>query len=649
MSHQMWKPTPETIANSNMMRFIAYVNNKHDLNMRDYQELYTWSVTNPDEFWIEVWEFCDIKSSKIWDNPLLNRFQMFNAKWFINSALNFAENLLRRRDDKIAIVSQNEQGQRRTLTYEQLFNEVAKLSKALQKLGVTRNDRVAGYLPNIPEAIIAMLATTSLGAIWSSCSPDFGVQGVLDRFGQIKPKILFAADSHTYNGKNFDDMSKIQEISKKLPSLEKIIIIPNSQRKPDLNGLPAAILYEDFTKNPAAEIMFAQLPFDHPVFILFSSGTTGAPKCIVHGAGNILIQLLKELILHTDLTDKDVFTYYTTTGWMMWNYMIPALAIGATLVLYDGSPLYPKADVLFDLIDAEKITVFGTSAKYISAIEKANLEPKTSHQLDSLITILSTGSSLLPQNFDYIYQKVKKNVRLSSISGGTDIVSCFALGNPLLPVHRGEIQCIGLGMKVEVFDGYGESVKEQKGELVCTIPFPSMPLYFWNDPEKTKYHRAYFEKYPGIWAHGDYAEITSHKGIIIYGRSDAILNPGGIRIGTAEIYREVENFEEVLESIVVGQEWENDTRIVLFVKLRDAAKLTDELKKRITKNIRDNASPHHVPAQIIQVNDIPRTISGKIVELAVRETIHDRPVKNLETLANPEALDYFKNLAELRS
>lgn len=646
--HPIWKPSKETIANSQMRFFIEYINNKHQVNFKNYQELYTWSIANPDEFWIEVWNFCGIKSSKLWDTPLIHGDNMRETKWFVGAGLNFAENLLQRRDNKIAIIFQNEKNERRTLSYEQLFLEVAKLAKALKKAGIKKHDRVAGFLPNMPETIIAMLATTSLGAIWTACSPDFGARAVIDRFGQIEPKILFTTDGHFYNGKTFDDLPKIHEITQQLPSLKQIIVIPYLQKNPEISQLSNAVIYQDFIKEPAAEIDFAQLAFDHPVYILYSSGTTGVPKCIVHGAGGTLIQHLKELMLHTNVTENDTIFYYTTCGWMMWHWLISSLAIGATVVLYDGAALYPTPAVLFDLIDNEKISIFGTSAKYISAIEKAKLVPNKTHRLNTLKSILSTGSPLLPENFDYVYQRVKHDLCLSSISGGTDIISCFALGNPILPVYRGELQCIGLGLQVEIFNEYGESVVEEKGELVCTAPFPSMPIYFWNDPEGKKYQYAYFEKFPGIWAHGDYAEITSHQGVIIYGRSDAILKPSGIRIGTAEIYRQTEKIDEILESLAVGQEWQGDTRIILFVKLRENTQLTEELKDKIKKAIHDNASPHHVPAKIIQVADIPRTVSGKIVELAVREVIHGRPVKNIDALANPEALEYFKNLDELK-
>ncbi len=644
MSQPLWKPSATAIAQSNMMRFVHHLKQ----HLPDYAALYQWSITFPEEFWPALWEFCEIKSAKKWDHVLIHPEKMPGAKWFSGAKLNFAENLLRRRDNKSALIFSNERNQRRELSYFDLYQKVAQLAAALREAGVRANDRVAAFMPNMPETIIAMLATTSIGAIWSSCSPDFGINGVYDRFGQIQPKILFTADGYFYNGTTYDSLERVKGLQEKISSIEKTIVVPYVHSNPDIQALKHSILFDDFLITEAQILNFEPQPFDHPVYIMYSSGTTGEPKCIVHGAGGILLQHLKELVLHTDLKPDDVIFYYTTCGWMMWNWFVSSLAVGATLILYDGAPLHPKASVLFDLIDAEKITVFGTSAKFITAVEKAELVPMETHSLNSLRTILSTGSPLLPMNFDYVYQKIKKEVCLSSISGGTDIVSCFALGNPILPVYRGELQCRGLGLKVEVYDENGKSVRNEKGELVCTAPFPAMPVYFWNDPTHEKYRKAYFEKFPNVWSQGDYAEITKHDGVIIYGRSDALLKPRGVRIGTAEIYRQVEKIEEVMESIVVGQEWKDDIRLVLFVRLRDGEELTEDLKNKIKKTIRDNASPHHVPEKIIQVKDIPRTISGKIVELAVRDVIHDRVVKNKDALANPEALEYFKNLEELK-
>lgn len=651
MSKPLWQPTQTHIENSNLWKFIAYINAHHKLKLAHYQQLHTWSIANPEDFWIAVWNFCHVKASHLWEHTLQQQNgQMFGAKWFTEASLNFAENLLSRHDDKIALIFQNEKGQRRSLTYAELYTAVAKLAQALKNLGVQKSDRVVGYLPNIPEAVIAMLATTSIGAIWSSCSPDFGTSAVIDRFSQIEPKILLTIDGHFYNGKSHNELEKVQTIIQSLPNLAKVIVIPYLNETPEINSITNSILYTDLVATIHADkIHFEQVSFNHPVYILYSSGTTGVPKCIVHGAGGTLLQHLKELILHTDLTAHDTMFYYTTTSWMMWHWMISSLAVGATVVLYDGSPLFPNATALFDLIDQEKVTVFGTSAKYITAVEKAEVQPNKTHGLYTLRTILSTGSPLLPENFDYVYKHVKHTVQLSSISGGTDIISCFALGNPMLPVYRGELQSIGLGMKVEVYNEAGEPVLEEKGELVCSSPFPSMPVFFWNDHNQQKYHHAYFEKFPKVWTHGDYAEITGHNGVIIYGRSDATLNPGGIRIGTAEIYQIVENFPEIAESIVVGQEWNNDIRIILFVKLKPEINLTAALKDEIKLAIRNNASPHHVPTKIIQVKDIPRTINNKIVELAVRETIHNRPIKNMDAIANPEALEFFKNLSEIKN
>lgn len=647
MTTPIWQPSVDKIKNSNISRFIKFVNTCYSVNISNYQELYIWSITKPKEFWPAVWHFCNIIASQLWQKVLSDPSSMMGNKWFIGSKLNFAENLLRYYDKKPALIYYDEDGKQGEISYYDLRIQVAQLAQALKQAGITVNDRVAGLMPNIPETVIAMLATVSIGAIWSSCSLDFGLQGVCDRFQQISPKILFTTDSHTYNGKLFNNLEKIAKLQSLIPSIIKTVIIPSKSFNP-VNGLKNTICYDNFLAKEATTIQFEQLAFDHPIYILYSSGTTGEPKCIVHGAGNTLIQHLKELVLHTDLKPIDTIFYYTTCGWMMWNWLVSSLATGASIILYNGSPFYPRPSVLFDVIDQENVSIFGTSAKFISAAEKLFLEPRKSHKLSKLHTILSTGSPLLPMNYDYIYQKVKHDVQLSSISGGTDIVSCFALGNPLLPVYKNELQCKGLGMKVEVFDENGNSIKQQKGELVCTAPFPSMPIYFWNDSNNEKYFNAYFKKFPNVWCHGDYAEITEHEGIIIYGRSDAILNPGGIRIGTAEIYRQVEQIEEIKESIVIGQEWQNDIRIILFVVLQNSFELSDELKNKIKKLIRENASPHHVPEKIIQVPDIPRTLSGKIVELAIRDIIHAKPIENIHSLANPEALKYFENIEELK-
>jgi acetoacetyl-CoA synthetase len=649
MNTPLWTPTATRVMEANIAHFIAWVQETGAAEIQDYPSLYQWSITQPEAFWAAVWRFCRIRATREWDKVLEGADKMPGAHWFGGAKLNFAENLLRPEEDKPALVFYGENGIRRSLSYPELKLQVARLACAMKESGVTVGDRIAGYLPNLPETVIAMLATASIGAIWSSCSPDFGVQGVLDRFGQIQPRLIFTTDGYFYNGKRIDMLERVCQILPQLPGIQAVVVIPYAGEG-EVTRVPGGIRYADFlSQKPNPVLEFEPLPFDHPLYILYSSGTTGPPKCIVHGAGGTLIQHLKELVLHTDLTPQDTIFYYTTCGWMMWNWLISSLATGATVVLYDGSPSFPHPGALFDLAQSEGISIFGASAKYFSALEKAGIKPAATHDLTGLKAILSTGSPLAPQSFDYIYRDIKADVQLSSISGGTDLISCFALGNPILPVYRGELQCRGLGMKVEIYDPQGRSVRGQKGELVCTAPFPSMPVGFWNDPHQEKYRRAYFERFPGIWAHGDYAELTEHEGMIIYGRSDAVLNPGGVRIGTAEIYRPVEGLPEILESLAVGQEWNNDVRIVLFVKLREGIILDTALTERIKQTIRDHASPRHVPAKVIAVPDIPRTLSGKIVELAVHNIIHHRPVKNLDALANPEALEFFKDLAELRT
>ena len=647
MTEPLWQPGAERAARTHLARFIQLIGQQLDPAVRDWDSLYRFSVDQPEAFWKAVWEFGSVAASERGARFAQNWPAMPETRFFPDARLNFAENLLKFKDDRTALVFAGEDGTRRRLSFAELNAEVARVAQALKTAGVGPGDRVAGYLPNLPETVIAMLATSSLGAVWSSCSPDFGVQGVLDRFGQIEPRVLFTAAAYRYNGKNFDCLGRVRELVERLPSVERVVVTPYVAESVDLSGLARAVTWEAFTANDATEIEFAQLPFDHPLYILYSSGTTGVPKCIVHGQGGTLLQHLKELMLHSDLHRDDVLFYFTTCGWMMWNWLVSGLAVGSTVVLYDGSPFHPDGNVLWDLADELDISVFGTSAKWIAACDKAGIKPRQSHRLDKLKAILSTGSPLLPESFDYVYRDVKADVQLSSISGGTDIVSCFALGNPLLPVYKGELQCRGLGMKVEIRNDDGDVVSDQTGELTCSQPFPCMPVRFWNDPDGSRYRAAYFETHPGVWSQGDYARLTPRGGVIIYGRSDATLNPGGVRIGTAEIYRQVEKLDEIIESICVGQEFDGDVRVVLFVRLREGVTLDDDLRDRIRKTVRANATPRHVPAVILDVPDIPRTVSGKITELAVRDVIHGRPVKNTSALANPEALDHFRDRPEL--
>jgi len=639
----LWQPGPERVARANLERFVRFVRERTgNEDIRRYAPLYDYSIRHPETFWPCVWEFCGVRATGDLEPALVDGDAMPGSRWFPNVRLNFAQNLLRFKDDKSALIFRNEWGHARELTYAQLHVQVARMAHALKNAGVVKGDRIAGFLPNVPETIIAMLAATSLGAIWSSCSPDFGVNGVVDRFGQIEPKVLFCADAYPYGGKRHDCLAKVREVLAAIPSIERCVVIPYSGEPLHLGDLRGAASWDEFAGSEDRAIEFVPTAFDHPLYIMYSSGTTGAPKCIVHGAGGTLLQHLKELVLHTDLKREDRIFYYTTCGWMMWNWLVSSLAVGATVVLYDGSPTHPDGNVLWNLADEVGISIFGTSAKWIDATAKMGVKPRETHKLLALKTILSTGSPLSPESFEYVYRDVKERVLLSSISGGTDIISCFALGNPLLPVYRGELQCRGLGMKVEILDDEGNPVRGQPGELACTAPFPSMPVSFWNDPEGEKYRAAYFSKVPGVWCHGDRAELTQHDGIIIYGRSDATLNPGGVRIGTAEIYRQVEQLPEVLESVAVGQRWQGDERVILFVRLREDTQLDDALRERIKQQIRANTTPRHVPAKILAVSDIPRTRSGKISELAVRAAIHGEPVKNTEALANPEALRQFR-------
>ncbi len=640
----LWQPAPERIAQTPLAALMAAT------GQTTYAALWQWSIDEPAAFWSTVWDFCAAIGEK-GGEILVDRDKMPGARWFPEAQLNFAENLLRAQGDGEALVFWGEDKVKHRWSHDDLHREVHRLQVLLKSAGVEAGDRVAGYLPNLPETLAAMLATASLGAIWSSASPDFGVQGVLDRFGQIEPKVLICVDGYWYNGKPVDCLAKNAEVVARMPSVVKTVVVPYLSTAPELSAIPNAVLWHDLA-TPSGALEFKRLPFAHPLFIMFSSGTTGVPKCIVHCHGGVLLQHLKEHQLHGDVRPGDRLFYFTTCGWMMWNWLVSGLASGATLLLYDGSPFADQGKVLFDFAEQERMTHFGTSAKFIDAAAKMGLRPAQTHQLSALRAMFSTGSPLSPEGFDWVYREIKADLLLASISGGTDIVSCFVLGAPVLPVYRGEIQCRGLGMAVAVFDEAGQAVQSEKGELVCTQPFPSMPIGFWNDPDGKKYHAAYFDRFDNIWCHGDFAELTAHEGMIIYGRSDATLNPGGVRIGTAEIYRQVEQLPEVLESLVIGQDWppgrNDDVRVVLFVKLAADQKLDESLVDRIKQQIRQNTTPRHVPARVVQVEDIPRTKSGKIVELAVRHVVHQQPVKNVEALANPEALDFFRNRPELQ-
>jgi len=648
VTNPLWTPSPERIASANLTRFMRLVERAWTVEIPDYASLHRFSVDRPQDFWRSMWEFGGVIGEP-GDRAIERPGDMPGARFFPDGRLNFAENLLRRDDDGAALVFNGEGQRHRTVTHAELRREVAAFASALRAAGIGPGDRVGGYLPNLPETIVAALGAAAVGAAWSSCSPDFGVQGVLDRFGQIAPKVVVAADGYFYGGRRHDCLARLGAVVRALPSVERTVVVPYVEAAPSLDGVRDASLWSEFTGGPAAaDFRFEPFPFNHPLYILYSSGTTGIPKCIVHGAGGTLIQHLKEHQLHCDIKRGDHVFYFTTCGWMMWNWLVSALASGATLLLYDGSPSHPDGRVLFDFADATGMTLFGTSAKFIDGVAKAGLAPIESHDLSTVRTITSTGSPLAPESFDFVYEKIKRDIHLASISGGTDIISCFVGGNPIGPVWRGEIQAPALGMRVDVFDEAGRSLRGEKGELVCTAPFPSMPLGFWNDPDGRRYRTAYFDRYPGVWHHGDYVEITPRGGMIIYGRSDAVLNPGGVRIGTAEIYRQVEQIDEIVESLAVGQQWGGDERVVLFVRLRDGIRLDRELEDRIRRRIRENATPRHVPARIVQVPEIPRTKSGKIVEIAVRDVVHGRDVKNRDALANPDALEHFRDRPELQ-
>ena len=648
MAKKLWEPSKERIENSNIQRFSQLVNEKYGKNIAEYASLYEWSVENISDFWENIWEFVDIKASVPYDSVARELDKMPGTKWFPGARLNFAENLLRYRDDKIAIISVGEETAPVRMTYAELYDQTARMAESLRKEGVQVGDRVAGFMPNIPETVVAMLACASIGAMWSSCSPDFGIKGVLDRFGQIQPKVVFTADGYFFKGKAIDSLERISDICKQLPSVKKIVVAAYVKKNPDITGMDKTVLYDDFKSSQSGlDIKFEQLPFSHPLYVMYSSGTTGLPKCMVQSAGGILINHLKELVLHTDLKRDDSIFYFTTCGWMMWNWLVSSLAVGASILLFDGNPFHPHPGRLWEIAMDEKINIFGTSAGYIAALQSSGVKPGREYDLSSVRTVLSTGSPLSIEGFEYVYSDIKSDLQLASISGGTDLNGCFALGNPMDPVYAGELQARGLGMKVKAYDGDGKSIIGCEGELVCEAPFPSMPIYFWDDPDNIKYNAAYFDVYPNIWRHGDYIVVTERGGVVMSGRSDTTLNPGGVRIGTAEIYRRMEQMDEIDDSVVVGQDWKNDVRVILFVKTAKGVELTDELKKNIRTNIRVNASPRHVPAKIIKVPDIPYTLNMKKVELAVKKVIENKPVLNKDALKNPEALDFFAGISEL--
>jgi acetoacetyl-CoA synthetase len=645
MPKMLWKPSKERAESSNIYRFMKAVNP----DFSEYARLYQWSIDKISEFWAVAWDFLGITASKPYDRVVEDLDKFPGAKWFPGARLNFAENLLRFRDDRVALAFLGEGQEPVHVTYRELYDQVARIAKALRDLGVKQGDRVAGFMPNMPETVVAMLAAASLGAAWSSCSPDFGIKGVLDRFGQIEPRVLFCADGYRFKGRDFDSLARVGEILRDLPSIEKVVVVPYTKKQPDISNVPNAVHYGDFqAKESGLEIEFEQLPFMHPLYIMFTSGTTGLPKCMVQSTGGVLINQLKELVLHCDLRKEDTIFYFTTCGWMMWNWLVCSLAVGSKVVLFDGNPFHPDPGVLWKMANDEKISIFGTSAGYLSALEASGTKPRESYDLAPLKAVLSTGSPLSVESFEYVYRDIKEDLQLASISGGSDINGCFVGGNPMGPVYAGEIQCRGLGMKVEAWDPAGKPVIGEEGELVCLAPAPSMPIYFFNDPDGQKYKKAYFEDYPGVWRHGDFITVTERGGVVMHGRSDATLNPGGVRIGTAEIYRQVEGMEEIQDSLVIGQNWKNDVRVILFVKMAEGRDLTEDLKTEIKKTLRSNASPRHVPAKIIAVPDVPYTLNMKKVELAVKKVIEGQAVLNRDALRNPEALDFYAGIKELK-
>ena len=648
MNTILWKPSKDQINSSQLEAFRLQVNSRFNLKIENYSELHSWSISNINDFWKAIWGFMAIKCSSNYNQVVDDENKMPGAKWFDGLLFNFAENILRIKSDKAAIIFQSENADSKIISYNELYDEVEKVASTLRKMGIKNGDRIVGIMPNLPETVIAMLASTSIGAIWSSCSPDFGTQGILDRFTQINPKIIFASDGYFYKGKSFDSLNKLKDLLNHLPSVRKVIITPFVRENPDISSINNSLVWNDFIDPKPNPIIFEQVPFDHPLYIMYSSGTTGKPKSIVHGAGGTLIQHLKELRLHTDININDTVFYFTTCGWMMWNWLVSNLAIGSTILLYDGSPFHPDRNSMWDMIDNYKVSHFGTSPKFLETCRDTKLSPIKTHSLKSLKSILSTGSPLVEECFEYVYKHIKKNIQLSSISGGTDIISCFALGNPILPVINGEIQCLGLGMDVAAFNKNGEDLVNKKGELVCKKAFPSMPVYFWNDKNGKKFFDAYFNKFKNVWHHGDFIEINNYGGVKIFGRSDATLNPGGIRIGTAEIYRVVDRFDAVNDSLVIGQSINDDERVILFIIISNGYKFSNKLVHDIKKTIFKECSPRHVPEIILEAKDIPYTINGKKVEIAVKKVINGENVENKDALKNPEALDLFKNIRQLK-